>query len=102
MLTLIKQMSLIMFTATLCFMTLPTQAEDIATDEYQGIEIVVNINSAGVEELDKLLIGVGPSKAKAIVEFREQNGAFTKAEDLMLVKGIGQSLLKKNQPRIRL
>ncbi|WP_428196831.1 ComEA family DNA-binding protein [Aliivibrio kagoshimensis] len=102
MFLIIKPLFTLLLTAVL-FLTTPIAiAEDTAVDTYQGIEIVVNINSADAEELDQLLIGVGPSKAKAIVEYRDQNGAFTKAEDLMLVKGIGPSLFNKNQPRIRL
>lgn len=48
----------------------------------------VNINTATEAELDKLP-GVGPAKAKAIVEDRKKNGPFKTAEDLKRVKGIG-------------
>ena len=50
---------------------------------------VVNINTASAEQL-ALLPGVGPSVAGRIVEHRPKNGEFKQAEDLLLVKGIGE------------
>jgi competence protein ComEA len=51
---------------------------------------VVNVVSATVEELERLP-GIGPSKAKAIVEYRK-NHPFHKIEDLIKVKGIGHKM----------
>lgn len=51
----------------------------------------LNINTASVLELQQLK-GIGPSKAKAIVDDRELNGPFQSTEDLMRVKGIGERL----------
>jgi comEA protein len=53
----------------------------------------ININTAGVDELDKLP-GVGPSLAKRIVEYREKNGGFSSVEELDSVTGIGPSKLE--------
>ena len=50
----------------------------------------IDINSASAAELAKLP-GIGPSKAEAIVEFRQKE-PFVKAEDLRKVKGIGDKL----------
>lgn len=50
---------------------------------------VVNVNTADESQLS-LLPRVGPSIATRIVEFRDQNGAFEAARDLMLVRGIGE------------
>lgn len=50
----------------------------------------VNINSASVEQL-QLLPRIGPAVAARIVEHREKNGQFKSAEDLMLVRGVGES-----------
>ena len=50
----------------------------------------IDINSASAAELAKLP-GIGPSKAQAIVEFREKE-PFAKSEDLLKVKGIGDKL----------
>lgn len=49
----------------------------------------ININTASADEL-QLLNGVGPSTANAIVQYREQNGAFASVEDLVNVKGVGE------------
>ena len=49
----------------------------------------ININTASTDEL-QLLNGVGPSTANAIVQYREQNGAFANVEDLANIKGIGE------------
>lgn len=54
----------------------------------------VNINTAGVEEL-QALPGIGQSKAEAIVKHREENGNFKSTEDLMQVKGIGAKVYEK-------
>ena len=63
---------------------------------------VVNINSASAEELAEALSGVGLSRAQAIVESRNQQGAFKSAEDLARVKGVGAATVEKNRDRIRL
>ncbi len=60
----------------------------------------VNINTADAASLDRVLIGVGPSKAEAIVVYRKQNGAFRSADQLAGVKGIGLATIEKNRDRI--
>ncbi|MCI5957094.1 MAG: ComEA family DNA-binding protein [Clostridiales bacterium] len=59
----------------------------------------VNINAAGVDELDALP-GIGKVIARRIVEEREQNGPFYYPEDLMNVTGIGSRMLEKLLPLI--
>lgn len=59
----------------------------------------VNINTAGIEEL-MTLKGVGETRAKAIIEYRTQNGEFTKAEDIMLIPGIKEGIYTKIQDQI--
>lgn len=54
----------------------------------------VNVNSATQSELE-MLQGIGPTKARAIIEYREQNGAFKSKEDLKNVKGIGSETIKQ-------
>ena len=49
----------------------------------------VNLNTASQAELESLK-GVGPAKAKSIIEYREQNGAFQSVDDLKKVKGFGE------------
>ena len=60
----------------------------------------VNINSADAATLDRVLDGVGPSKAEAIVAYRKANGPFKSAEQLAAVKGIGLSTVERNRDRI--
>ena len=56
----------------------------------------VNINTAGVEEL-KALPGIGPSKAAAIVAYRDQHGKFKSVDELKQVKGIGEGIYQKRK-----
>jgi competence protein ComEA len=60
----------------------------------------VNINTADAPTLDRVLIGVGPSKAEAIVVYRKAHGAFKSADMLAEVKGIGLATIGKNRDRI--
>ncbi|MHC8967083.1 helix-hairpin-helix domain-containing protein [Priestia aryabhattai] len=60
---------------------------------------LVNINTANTDEL-QTLNGIGPSKASAIVSYREENGLFQKVEDLGQVSGIGEKSLEKIKAQI--
>jgi len=62
----------------------------------------VDVNSADAATLAEELDGVGPAKAQAIVEFREQYGAFKSADELLEVKGIGERVLDLNRDNIRI
>ncbi len=53
-------------------------------------EKVVNINTADKERLTSLN-GIGPKIAERIIEYRQEFGNFSKKEDIMNVKGIGES-----------
>jgi len=55
---------------------------------------VVNINSASQKQLEELP-GVGPAKAKAIIDYRKKNGPFKTTEDLKKVDGIGDATYDK-------
>lgn len=60
---------------------------------------LVNINTANTDEL-QTLNGIGPSKASAIVSYREENGLFQTVEDLGKVSGIGEKSLEKIKAQI--
>jgi competence protein ComEA len=62
----------------------------------------VNVNTADASTIAKELEGIGPAKAQAIVEYRQKNGPFRSAEDLLKVDGIGQRVLDQNRGNIRL
>ena len=58
---------------------------------------VVNINTADAEEL-QLLPRVGPALADRIIDFRKANGPFRSVEEILAVKGIGESSFEKLEP----
>ncbi|MND83348.1 ComE operon protein 1 [compost metagenome] len=60
----------------------------------------VDLNSADAPTLQRELAGVGEAKAKAIVAYRESNGAFASVDELLEVKGIGKAILDGNRDRI--
>jgi len=62
----------------------------------------VNVNTADAETIARELQGVGPSKARAIVDYRESNGPFEAVDDLLKVKGIGPKVLEENRKNILL
>jgi len=55
----------------------------------------VNINAATPATLASQLKGIGPSKAAAIVQYREAHGAFATVDALVNVKGIGVKTIEK-------
>ena len=61
----------------------------------------VDINTADAETISAELNGIGLAKAKAIVEYREKYGPFKTAEDLSLVKGVGDRTVEINRANIR-
>lgn len=61
----------------------------------------VNINTADAPTLAAELKGIGLAKARAIVEHRENNGDFTNADELALVKGIGLRTVDINRDNIK-
>ena len=54
----------------------------------------VDINTATQSELEAVK-GIGPTKAKAIVEHRQKNGAFKNLDALAEVKGFGKASVAK-------
>ena len=62
---------------------------------------VVNLNTASAEELIRLP-GVGPARARAILELRARLGHFSRLEELLRVKGIGRATFRKLRPLLAL
>ena len=67
---------------------------DIVKENDSNKNTIVNINTCTLEELLNIN-GIGESKAKSIIEYRENVGLFTSKEDIMKVSGIGESLYDK-------
>lgn len=59
----------------------------------------VNINTANKEKLETLP-GIGETTAQKIIDYREQNGKFTKIEDLQNVSGIGEAKFNSLKDKI--
>lgn len=60
----------------------------------------ININTANAEALDEALVGIGPSKARAIVAWRQQNGPFRSLAQLEEVNGLGPTFVARNKGRM--
>ena len=56
----------------------------------------VSLNTATVEQLEQLP-GIGPARARAIVEDRRRNGRYQAIEDLARVRGIGAATILRLQ-----
>ena len=61
----------------------------------------VDLNSADAATLAKELEGIGPARAKAIVEYRERNGKFRSIDEILNVQGIGPQVLEQNKGNLQ-
>jgi competence protein ComEA len=66
-----------------------------------GPAAVVNLNTAGLEELDSLP-GVGPVTAQKILDWRNDHGSFTTIDELLEVDGIGDKTMADIKPHVTL
>ena len=73
------------------------EQELVATPGYNE---AVNINTADTATLANSLEGIGPTKAAAIVAYRENYGEFQSIDELEEVPGIGQRTIEQNRDRI--
>ena len=78
----------------------PALAQEMPEEPALEAAVIVNVNEADAQTIADALVGVGLTKAKAIVDYREQYGRFYSAEELTAVKGIGRSTVARNQGRI--
>ena len=74
---------------------------DACITENEKSNTKVSINNATLEEL-MTINGIGETKAKGIIAYREQNGPFQAIEDLTKVPGIGESTFAKIKEDITL
>lgn len=64
------------------------------TKETASKDNKISINTGTLEEL-QTIPGIGESKAKAIIEYREKNGNFNTIEEIKNISGIGESTFDK-------
>jgi competence protein ComEA len=79
--------------------TAATAPASSSTSKVKDSTAIVNINTADAATLETLK-GIGPKRAAAIMAYRQQNGSFTSAQDLLKVKDIPKTVLSENTNRI--
>lgn len=94
------------------FIYIPMEGEELPEDELPTITRTVQTATGNGEQLDTInintateadllrIVGIGPAKASAIIEHREQQGPFAEPEAIMNVTGIGQKTFEKLQHQI--
>jgi competence protein ComEA len=110
----IAKKSFLFWVLAFSMMFLPFAQADTTTkptanqaDTKTAVVETVNINTADQKTLARLLKGVGPKKAKAIVAYRKAyrkkkaDNPFKKPADIMKVRGIGKKTFEKNKDKIR-
>lgn len=83
---------------------IPKVGENIEKSQFPISNVqnkVIRINSASLEELDKL-DGVGPAIGQRIIDYRTENGGFKSVEEIKLVPGIGDKMFEKIKDEIQL
>jgi len=60
----------------------------------------VELNTADAEAISRELNGVGQARAQAIVDYRNEYGAFQSTDELLNVTGIGKFILEANEQNI--
>lgn len=77
----------------------PIVAADAGSEPSVTADGKVILNRATEDDLRRLP-GVGPTKAKAIVQLRTKLGKFKRAEDLMRIRGIGRRSMARLRPLV--
>ncbi len=71
-------------------------AEAAPDDHATEAVMTVNVNEADAKTIAAMLVGIGLTRAEAIVEYREKHGRFYSPEELTAVNGIGEATVEKN------
>jgi len=79
-----------------------TQSSPVEQEQAVAVQASVNLNSADAETLDRELKGIGATKARAIVAYRDEHGPFSSVDELLEVNGIGSATLEKIRSQLSL
>ncbi len=79
---------------------IPFKPGEVEQENSEPEQSLLSINQASKEELEQLP-NIGPARAQAIIEFREEHGGFQKPEDLLKISGIGEKTLERLCEHIR-
>lgn len=60
----------------------------------------IDVNTASAETLADAIHGVGLKRAQAIVQYREQHGAFASVDQLAQVRGVSANIVERNRDRL--
>ncbi len=74
-------------------------AKNNRRDRDQGMQEKVNVNNASKDELAKVQ-GIGNNRAEKIVQYREENGAFSDLNEIDKVPGMQGNISKKTKDRL--
>lgn len=100
------RLSSLLFTVLASLSLAATAAETPKTESARPAAIqvaqvaAVNLNTADAATLQRELVGIGATKAQAIVAYREEHGNFASVDELLEVKGIGEATLEKNRDKL--
>lgn len=86
---------------SLCLLALSSAVADLP-EPAADVLVPVNINTATAEVLAERLVGIGLSRAQAIVAYRDAHGNFQDAYELVAVRGVGEATVANNETVIRL
>lgn len=86
----------------LVLFTMATGLSNLSLAQSDTTPITVNVNLASAEQMAEILDGVGITRAQAIVQYRQSYGKFERVEELLMVRGIGESILETNRSKISL
>jgi competence protein ComEA len=87
------------FALALCLGLALMSASAMAQKSKSNLTEKVNLNTASIEQL-QTLPGIGPSLAKTILDYRTKSGKFTRIEELLNVKGMGEKKFQKIKDRL--
>jgi comEA protein len=75
--------------------------ESLIVEKGKEIKVIVNINKAGLTELE-VLPAIGPKTAQKIIDYRNSGGFFKSKEEIKNVSGIGEKTYEKIKDKIEI